>query len=134
MANSLYTAAKAALLNAGINLGSDTIKALPIDAGQYTVDLAADDNLNDIPSDARSASAVALSGKSTTGGVFDASDVTFPAVTDGNVISAIVIYKHTGTESTSKLIAYCPTGAGLPQTADGTDLTVQWPAAGIFAL
>jgi len=126
MANSLYTPAKVALMTGGFNLGSDSIRALPVDAGQYTVDLAAHDNLDDIPSGARSATAVALANKSTTGGVFDADDVTFPSVTASKVISAIVLYKHTGTESTSKLLAYCPVGSGLPLTATGADVVVAW--------
>jgi hypothetical protein len=45
-----------------------------------------------------------------------------------------VIYKHTGTESTSTLIAYIDSGTNLPVTPNGGDITVQWNASGIFSL
>ncbi len=126
MANALYTKAKQAILDNALDLKDGDIRALPVDAATYTVDLAADDMLEDIAAEARSASAVALTTKTVTDGVFDADDVTFPAVTADNVISAIVLYLHTGTESTSKLLAYIPTATGLPLTASGADVTVRW--------
>lgn len=92
MANSLYTKAKQAILDAALDLKDGSIRAIPVDAAQYTVDLAAHDNLDDIPAGARSATAVALANKSVTDGIFDADDVTFPAVTNAKVISAIVLY------------------------------------------
>jgi hypothetical protein len=126
MANALYTAAKQAILDNTLDLHDGDIRAIPIDAAQYTVNLATHDNLDDIPSGARSATAVALANKAVTSGVFDADDVTFSAVTNGKLIDAIVLYLHTGTESTSKLLAYLPTATGLPLTASGADVTVTW--------
>jgi len=57
--------------------------------------------------------------------VADAADVILSSVT-GDTCEAIVIYKHTGTESTSRLIAYIDTATGLPVTPNGGDITIQW--------
>ncbi len=136
MANALYTAAKQAILDNALDLKDGDIRAIPVDAASYTVNLATHDNLDDISAPARMATAVALDNQTVTAGVFDADDVTFPAVTADNVISAIVLYLHTGTESTSKLLAYIDTGTGLPLTASDADVTVRWSngASKIFAL
>lgn len=126
MANGLYDAARAAFLNADIDWTNDDIRAILIDTGTYTVNLSTHDFLDDIPGGARVATSSALSGKTSTAGVADASDVTFSAVS-GATVEAVVLYKHTGTESTSNLIAYMDTGmTGLPVTPNGGDITVQW--------
>lgn len=133
MANALYAAGKTALETAGINLSSDTIKALLVDTDnadsskKYVVNLATDAHVSDIASAKRIVAGVALSSKSVTAGVFDAADVTFAALVNGGQnIGAVVLYKDTGTESTSTLIAYLDTGAGFPATPAGTDFVVQW--------
>lgn len=99
--NRLYPKAKEAL----IDWVNDDIRALLIDTGDYTPNFSTDDNLDDIPSGGRVGTAVALSSKTNTLGVMDAADVTFTSVT-GDTAEAIVLYKHTGSESTSKLFAY----------------------------
>jgi len=106
-----------------------------IDTDDYTVDLATHDNLDDIPAAARVAVSGALTGKTVAAGVADADIVTFTAVT-GDQCEALVIYKHTGVESTSRLIAYIDSAAGLPVTPDGGDIPVYWSAgsAKIFKL
>lgn len=135
MANALYAAGKQALLTAGINWTSDDIRVVLVDSADYTVNLATHDNLDDIPVAARVATSAALTGKSATGGVADAADVTYTSVT-GDSIEAAVIYKHTGVESTSTLIAYIDTATGLPVTPNGGDIVIQWDngSAKIFAL
>lgn len=126
MANGLYDAARAAFLNADIDWTNDDIRAILIDTASYTVNLSTHDFLDDIPGGARVATSSALSGKTSAAGVADANDVTFSAVS-GATVEAVVIYKHTGTESTSNLIAYMDTGmTGLPVTPNGGDITVQW--------
>lgn len=123
MANALYDKGREAFLKGEISWNSDDIRLILIDANDYTVNLATHDNLDDIPGGARVATSGALSGKTTTDGVADATDVTLSTVT-GDQSEAIVIYKHTGTESTSKLIAYIDTATGLPITPNGGDITV----------
>jgi hypothetical protein len=53
----------------------------------------------------------------------------------GASIEAIVLYVHTGTDSTSRLIIYQDTGVtGLPLTPDGSDVQITVDAAGWFIL
>jgi hypothetical protein len=68
-------------------------------------------------------------------GVFDGSDVTFPAVT-GASVEAIVLYrKNAGANTTWPLIAYIDTGVtGLPVTPNGGNILATWNASGIFQL
>ena len=103
--NQLYGKGKEALCGGSIDWVNDDIRALLIDTGEYTPNFSTDDNLDDIPSGGRVGTAVALTGKTNTLGVLDADDVTFTSIT-GDSIEAFVLYLHTGTESTSKLIAY----------------------------
>ena len=124
MANGMYVKGIESLMQAGINLVSDTIKVVLVDAADYTVDLAAHDFLNDVAAGARVATAT-LESKAVTGGAFDAADVTFPAVT-GGPSEALIIYKDTGTEGTSALIMYIDTATGLGVTPNGGDITVTW--------
>ena len=124
MANGMYVKGIEQLMQAGINLVSDTIKVVLVDTADYTVDLAAHDFLNDVPAGARVATAT-LGSKAVTGGAFDAADVTFSTVT-GDPSEALIIYKDTGTESTSPLIMYIDTATGLGVTPNGGDITVTW--------
>jgi hypothetical protein len=68
-------------------------------------------------------------------GVFDGTDLTFPAVT-GASAEAIVLYrKNGGANTTWQLIAYIDTGVtGLPVTPNGGAIGVVWNASGIFQL
>jgi len=125
MANALYDAGREAFLNGDIDWTNDDIRVILVDAADYTVNLSTHDFLDDVIAGARVATSSALSGKTTTAGVADASDVTFSTVT-GDVSEALIIYKHTGTESTSALIAYIDTATGLPVTPNGGNITVTW--------
>ena len=137
MANRLYAKFKEALLGAGVNLVTGTVKAQLIDLGAYTP-AAGDQFLSVIPSAALISSPVALASKTVTGGVFSAASLVFPSVPAGTgtaaTVEAIAIYVDTGTASTSPLIALIDTGTGLPFTPAGNNETVAWDPAGIFAL
>lgn len=122
MATSLYGKARESFLKAEINLATDTIKAILIDAADYTVSIDVDQFLSDIPAAAREEISAALTGKTTTLGVFDAADVTFTG-TSGDPCEAIVLYQDTGVAGTSRLIAYIDNAAGLAVTLGG-DVTV----------
>lgn len=126
MSNALYTLGRQAMADgASIVWASDTIKAVLVDAGQYTANLATDANLSDIPAGARIATSAAFTGKTNVGGVFDAADIVFTAVS-GVQSEYVVIFKDTGTPATSKLIALIDTATGLPVTPSGADITVTW--------
>ena len=133
MANQLYPKAKEDFLSGNIDMTSDTIKIVLVDTGDYTFSSAHED-LADVPSAGRVSTAT-LSGKSVTSGVFDATDAVFSNVT-GDESEALIIYKDSGVEATSRLIAYIDTATGLPITPSGGDITVAFSdgANKIFAL
>lgn len=68
----------------------------------------------------------ALSSPTFTGGVMDAADPTFPSVTTGNTVNALVLYMDTGVAGTSWLIAYLDTVTGFPLSTNGGDVTPEW--------
>ena len=125
MANALFDKARQRFLEGQFNWNTDTIKAVLIDTGTYTANLSAHEFLSDIGTGARITTSGAFTGKTTTGGAADANDITFTSVT-GASIEAIVLYKDTGTDSTSPLIAFIDTATGLPITPNGGDIIVTW--------
>jgi hypothetical protein len=124
MANALYAKGRQGFLDGSIDWDTDNIKVVIVDTADYTVNLATDDNLDDIPVAAREETSGNLTGKTVTDGVADADDVTFTG-TAGDGCEAVVIYKDTGVASTSRLIAYIDTAAGLPVNLGG-DVVVRW--------
>lgn len=125
MANALYDKGREKFLKGEISWNSDNIKVVLVDAADYTVNLSTHEFLSDVTLGGRVATSGNLASKTTTAGVADAADVTFSAVT-GDQSEALVIYKDTGTASTSPLIAYIDTATGLPVTPNGGDITVVW--------
>lgn len=125
MANTLYDKGRERFLTAAINWSSDTIKVYLIDTSSYTANFTTHEYLSDVGSGSRIAGPVTLTSKTTTGGAADAADITFSSVS-GASIEVILIYKDTGTESTSPLIAYIDTATGLPITPNGGDIIVTW--------
>jgi hypothetical protein len=125
MANTLYDESRRLFLEAGINWMTDDIKAVLVDAGSYTPNFVSHQHLADIGQSARVTPGVLLTGKATTGGAADANDVTFSAVS-GPSIEAIVLYRDSGSDATSTLIAWLDTATGLPITPNGGDIIVTW--------
>jgi hypothetical protein len=125
MASALYDSGRQKFLEGGLAWLTDTIKVLLIDTANYTVNLATHTSLADIPVGARVGTAQTLVSKTSAAGVADAADVTFTSLT-GASIEAVVIYKDTGTESTSFLIAYIDTGTGIPFSPSGGNVTISW--------
>lgn len=125
MANALYDFGRNEFLLGNIDWVADDIRGVLVDTGVYTVDLANHDFLDDIPVGSREGVITALAGKTAVAGVADASDLTFSNVS-GDTIEALVLYRHTGVESTGQLIAYIDTATGLPATPGGGDIVILW--------
>jgi hypothetical protein len=125
MANALYDNGRQGFLDGSINFASDNIKAVLVDLGTYTPNLATDANLSDIPSGARVSISPNLTSKTVTAGVADAADIVFSAVT-GATVEAIVLFKDTGTPATSRLISFVDTMTGLPFTPNGGNVNLAW--------
>lgn len=133
MANAIYPKAKEQFLQGGINMSSATIKVALVDTGTYTYS-SAHEFLSSVSGIVGTAQT--LGSKTFTNGVFDAADVTFPAVT-GATAEALLIYVDTGTAGTSRLILFQDTGVtGLPVTPNGGDINLVFDngANKIFAL
>jgi hypothetical protein len=127
MANALYDFGRQGFLEGTIDWDTDTIKAVLVRS--YTVNLATHDNLDDITGAGGGtivSTSPAFSTKSVTAGVADAADITFSTVTAGASCPYIIIYKDTGTASTSRLIAYIDQATNLPVTPNGGDIVVAW--------
>jgi len=128
MANSLYTKGKQALIAADIDLDLDDIRVVLVDGADYTPVLATHQFLSDIPAIGRVAVSGALQTKTVTDGVFDAADIVLAAVT-GDQFEYLVLYKHTGVDTTARLLLLIDTATGLPCTPNGSDITIQWASS-----
>lgn len=138
MASVVYPLAKQSFLsqNPSIDMDTDTIRCGFVKtaytysaAHQYFSDLGA--NFIGDGGTARS-NGEALGTISVTNGVFDAADVSFAAVS-GTEVSYMVVFKDTGVDGTSPLIAYIEI---TPFTPNGGAVNVTWDsgASKIFAL
>lgn len=136
MASALYPTAKTSFLTGSplIDLDTDTIKVALLNATDepYT----STDQYKSSVTSYTGTTDQTLTSKTVTDGVFDAADAQFTAVAiDGaKVVNALVIYKDTGTATTSPLIAYIDGFSAV--TPNGGNITIQWDggAAKIFAL
>lgn len=134
MANAMYPLGLKAILDGDIDLLADNIKVILCDSG-YTYS-AAHDFHADVSGSAIVATSGNLASKTTTGGVFDAADLTFTSLT-GDPVESYIVYKDSGSSATSPLLCYVDTRAdtsALSFTPDGTDHTLRWSSAGIFAI
>jgi len=126
MANGMYTAGINGIMDGSIMLLTNTIKVTLINTANYTVNLASHDFIDDVPTSARKATGT-LASKTVSGGAFDAADTVISGI-NADEVDAAIIWKDTGTESTSPLIAYIDTDlAGLPTgpLANNT-VTITW--------
>lgn len=96
---------------------------------------AAFNNANEYVSDLTGASIIArsgaLTGKTTTNGVFDANDITITAVS-GAAFTHVILYKDSGTgDASSPLIA----NYDIPSfTPTGADISVIFNPSGLFSI
>lgn len=139
MADVIYNSFKAKIMDGSIDLDTDTIKVALVTSSytpnQDTHDFF-DDVTNEVSGTGYSAGGATLANKSVTAdntdneGVFDADDVSWSTSTI--TARAAVVYKSTGTASTSALICYIDFGSDKISTA-GT-FTIAWNAEGIVNL
>lgn len=88
--------------------GGAVVKAVLVDTGAYTPDLAAHEFLSDVPSGARCGTPVALAlVDAADDGILDAADVTgYTLPGTQPTLEGILLFVDTGTESTSPLIGW----------------------------
>lgn len=143
MASGIYNKFKELTLKGGtsfpVDFDTDTIKVALVTSA-YTPDFDAHDYFNDVTNEVSGTGYTA--GGATLGTVtvtldtandrvdFDAADTQWTSSTI--TARAAVIYKSTGTATTSPLIAYIDFGSD--QSSSNGTFTIQWAAAGILRL
>ena len=134
MANTLFPLGKQGFLDGSIDWDTGDIRVMLV-RSTYTYD-AADQYVSDLGAVDNGRSS-ALGSKTVALGVADAADTTITA-TAAVACNALVIFQHTGTDSTARLIAYIDTPAsGLPMTPSASQVVnVAWDngASRIFVL
>jgi len=139
MADVIYNAFKKNIANGTIDLDTDTVKVMLVTSGY-----APDQDLhefkssvtNEVSGTGYTAGGAAPANKAVTQDntnnrmVFDADDVTWA----NSAITArgAVLYKDTGVDGTSPLIAYMDFGSD--KSSNSGNFTIQWNAAGIVNL
>lgn len=139
MADAFYEVFRNAILGNVVHslpdLNTDDVRIVLYDEGTDALNLA-DQDLADITAGARIAVSAAVAG-ATVGtvavGTFDHDNVTFSAVS-GASVESLTYYKHTGTDSTSPLIANIDSATGLPVTPNGGDITWTPHTNGVFQI
>lgn len=122
MASTTYAKAKEAWLDGDLDLDDGDIRAVFIDGADYTPNFATDQFLSSVPAGARVGTPTALANTTVTDGVFDADNTTIPAVT-GDQFEHILIFLHTGSDATARLVALIDVAATTP---NGLDIEIQW--------
>lgn len=122
MANRFYPKGAEKFGRGQINWESDNI-AVAIVADSYTYSAA-----HEFLSDAGTlvGTKQSLASKTFAGGVFDADDVDFGLLAPGSTAKALVLFKDTGSASTSPLLCYLDEVTGFPFATNGGQVTVPW--------
>lgn len=129
MANWRYDFGSEGIGDQSIDMLNDDIRIVCVDADDYTPSKSLHKFLSSIPAGARVATSGSLTGKKFTAGVFDSDPTTISSVT-GDTFEMLVMYQHTGTDSTARLIAKIDEGVpNLPHTPDGGPVKIS-PSTG----
>jgi hypothetical protein len=126
VANFIYGKAKQSLLNGEFNISSDSLKVLLV-TDSYVPSQNTDQFVSNISGSYIKERTSSLTNVTNILGVIDADDVTV-AQYSGLAFKALVIYKDSGTDSTSRLLAYIDTATGIPFAGinSATNITINW--------
>lgn len=137
--SAFYNFGKGELLKGNIDLESDTIKVAFMDTS-YTQNTDTHDYYSDVSASVASGSTdQTLASKTVTvddtnnRAEFDAADLAITNETITGGTDKMVVYKDTGTASTSPLICCIDISEGTLTPIDGT-LAITWNSEGIFAI
>lgn len=128
------TALQAAFDGSGVDLTSADVRVAFVDSG-YTADLTdgGDEFLSDVKASGTILTTVDVSNVTWTNRVLDGDDASITDPGSGEAVHAVV-YIHTGTDSTARLLAHSDTASGLPLQFDGTNDNLTFNASGILKL
>lgn len=123
MANTLFDKGRQGFLDGSIDYDTNDIRVMLV-RSTYTLDQT-DQFVSDLGSVDNGRSA-AFASKTTTSGIADAADITLTA-TAAVACNALIIFKHTGADTSARLIAYIDTATGLPLTpATSATISIAW--------
>jgi hypothetical protein len=140
MASAIYNSAKLKLLSGNINLGTDTIN-VALCTSSYTPNIDTQTYYSDITNELPTAGGYTVGGATLTGETVTQDNTNNRAIFAGNNVSwtnatftarYAVLYKNTGTGTTSPLIAYID--FGIDKTFAAETATIQWNVIGILTL
>lgn len=130
MANQVWDSAKDALLKGEINVLTDTLKITCVSSG-YNFS-GVHQHISDVSATYR-IETTSISVLGVDGGDLQVGQVQFTGF--NATVDAFIIWKDTGTESTSPLIAYIDSATGLPITPTTVEyLVVDWVSNVLLAL
>lgn len=135
MATAFYLTGLSGIIQQTINWDTDTIK-LALCTSAYTPNYTTHDFLNDITNELTGYTRPTLTTSFSVDTGNDrielvANDVTISSVTTGQTIGTVVVFKDTGTSSTSALIGAT---TGLSQATNDGDITIDFSAEGFLAI
>lgn len=138
--SAVYPSCKQGLLDTGdthhVDLNTDTIGVILLSGYTYdSSDVTLADVLAGATEIARNASGVST--PTVTNGTFDHADLTFPSVASGSTVSDVVYYKVGASDALSYAICHVDLdsgGSALSLPTNGSDITLQTPAGGVFSL
>lgn len=128
-----YPKARQAALQGNLDIDTADIRVQLVGSGYVQDD--AHEFLSDVLAGDRIAATGALTSVTGTDGTLDAADQTINSVATGDTVDAAIVYVHTGTDATARLLLYIDkaddgtTDLALP--TNGGNITVQFNAAGI---
>lgn len=126
MSNTVYPKFKEALGIKQVDLVNEAVGVLLASTNNYTPDFENDAFVSDIPESAiLYQHATALTGTSFNLGIFDAANIVLSAITCEQC-DLIILYQKTGSNATSRLIAYIDTCPLFPFDSNGYDVSITW--------
>lgn len=132
MANQAYNIAKNLIMSNDLDLVTDTIKIILVN-GSYSPDIDNEDYYSDVSAYEVSGTGYTVGGQALSGRSFSRDDLNnrtkFIAndVTWSNSVitsNGAIIYKDTGVQSTSPLVAWVDFGSS--KATNGTDFKIEW--------
>ncbi len=135
MANARYLKGKEGIIDGTIAMNAAVIKAVMVRGYNPTMTSSAHQFVSDVTGAGGTlvGTPQTLAGKTFTNGVFDASDIIFPAVSAGAACDRLLIYQASAVTggadvaaSSQRVIALLDTAGNLPVTPNGGDITVTW--------
>ena len=124
MANDFFKRGIEGLISGQIDLDTDDMRFALVRG--YTVNISTHTFLSDVVSGGGTivATTPALTGVSVTNGIYDAADSLFTSVPAGAAVPVLILYKHTGSNATARILMIIDTATGLPVTPDGGNISL----------